>query len=513
MVKKTFKLGGIPVTTENVRQAKPIGRGNSEGASYSRTLTLASPTPNERRELWKEWCVRWASMYVIYPADELINWLIARPVVAEAAAPPQPPFYPPTSVTSTFNPSRPFRQRSVISEKSTSTSTTTLTTTSTSSDTLPERLSQTTTTSSKKKPPAPEVVIQPPPRREKSKKKDAPSSPLPTRTLFTNPFKRDKIYPHESPLPGRKDLTRSNPRLTPTLAFTEPEQERHDTFVNYRERNTAGNLSRLKLQEKKVGFQEDYVGKLTPSGNTGSTGGPHSSNPFLFPKSESQSPVTLSSSSVGRSSAFNSKMNSILGGSVGSGGIPSSGSQGANLVTDASSLKDLLHPSLNETLKSHNALTFKLIRIGSCWGRTLSDQKQVMRGFPASVYISSVERRRSVDAEEVSLFQHISPFFFTDALSMRRRENEGEFEAGFAQDFRSPSTKHQDFTFAFSSIFSYVYYLFMTNLSSRSPFLLHPPQTLHPQSPKPRIFKRIPFVQSKVFVTRHGHANFLKMTK
>lgn len=63
------------------------------------------------------------------------------------------------------------------------------------------------------------------------------------------------------------------------------------------------------------------------------------------------------SNSVGLSS---SGLKDVLTtGSNSSGGISSSGVPG-----DSNSLKDLIHPSLNETLKSHNALQFKLVRIG-----------------------------------------------------------------------------------------------------------------------------------------------------
>lgn len=35
-------------------------------------------------------------------------------------------------------------------------------------------------------------------------------------------------------------------------------------------------------------------------------------------------------------------------------------------VLDANSFKDCAHPSMNENLKAHNALSFQVIRIGEC---------------------------------------------------------------------------------------------------------------------------------------------------
>ena len=42
------------------------------------------------------------------------------------------------------------------------------------------------------------------------------------------------------------------------------------------------------------------------------------------------------------------------------------------MATTRLSYRDASHPSLNETLKSHNARTLKLVKMGECMGVSVS---------------------------------------------------------------------------------------------------------------------------------------------
>lgn len=111
------------------------------------------------------------------------------------------------------------------------------------------------------------------------------------------------------------------------------------------------------------------AGPVTTSGNK-------SSSPVLSPQ---VNPFTFRANSVPTNhpspNSSHPKMAGLglNGGSI-SGSLLTLGHHGAhthggggnsgNLVVDATSFKDCAHPSLNETLKSHNALSFKVIRVG-----------------------------------------------------------------------------------------------------------------------------------------------------
>lgn len=144
--------------------------------------------------------------------------------------------------------------------------------------------------------------------------------------------------------------------IAPTVTLTPITGAFDDHFVNYRDQN-SNSSQRIKLLHSPLSFHKSKSSDDQSSPNSPAN---HLLSGFNYARRGTQQVSLSRASSPGVTS---SKTNTMLGASQSNSGTMSN-LPVTNLITDPSSLKDLLHPSLNETLKGHNALTFKLIRIG-----------------------------------------------------------------------------------------------------------------------------------------------------
>lgn len=329
-------------------------------------------------------------MYVIYPADELINILIARehsssqarlssPTTTTTTTPTTSLFYPNSLSQSVQEPAEEIQssqprghQLSNCPSSVTSNSVATVTTTTPNT---PEKVSQAPQQHRARSPSVRLAFF----RRKSSSSKNPGSAstktnepnvgshlgPLNLGSDSKSPevadFKAINQLPKQK---GEGIFKRARGRsVTPTVTLTPTPGAFQDDFVHYRGQS-SGNPQRVRLlspDSTKHKSSEDhhhfFSNHNRPSQNfTGSLLTTSSG----YDRRGTQDLTFYRSQSPGGAGG---KMNAILGASSSNSGTMTN-VPATNLVTDPTSLKDLLHPSLNETLKTHNALTFKLIRIG-----------------------------------------------------------------------------------------------------------------------------------------------------
>ena len=304
-------------------------------------------------------------MYVIYPADELINFDIAREYVSSQSPTLASDLSTPTGFTTVLldqnysgHPIESATGDSVQHEtiRGPGGHTYLQAEVGTTLSTAFNQEDQITCSASEL---APECTTDPsegkPSRRRRSK--------LTVRTLNFRPFRKisdetqsginDDLVVHKDAKVIKVGRGRS---IVPSVKLTPITGAFDDHFVNYREQNSS-NPQPIKLLHSHTAFHKSKASEDQTSPNFAVynlfSGFNHAYR--------CTQPVSLSrASSPGGTSL---KMNTLFGASQSNIGTMSN-LPVTNAVSDPSSFKDLLHPSLNETLKGHNALTFKLIRIG-----------------------------------------------------------------------------------------------------------------------------------------------------